>query len=256
MTVTDRLISEQQFHDRQAAGRAKHYACVRSELIFQDDDYLDHETWIRPAVQKLGNLHSKDILDFGCGHGMASTVFARNGANVTAFDLSPGYVKEAKARAEANGVNVEFCVADGERLPFADESFDTIWGCAILHHLDLVVAGRELQRVLKPGGVAVFCEPWGGNPILRFARNHLPYPGKHRTPDEEPLTPKMLESLRQVFPDLEVEPHQFFGMVGRVWRNRLLCRVLKSLDQMVFQFIPMTRSWCRYVVVELNKNSE
>jgi len=48
----------------------------------------------------------------------------------------------------------------------------------ILHHLDLTVAARELRRVLRPGGVAVFCEPWGGNPLLNFARRRLPYAGK------------------------------------------------------------------------------
>ena len=249
MTLIDRLTSERFFHDRQAAGRAKHFAAVRSELIFRDEDYLDHETWIRPAIARLGDLHGKSILDFGCGHGMASTVFARNGANVTAFDLSPGYVKEAKERAEANGVRVRFVVADGERLPFADESFDAIWGSAILHHLDLTVAGRELQRVLKPGGVAIFCEPWGGNPFLNFARKYLPYPGKHRTPDEQPLTRAMLTPLHSIFPKLIVEPHQFLGMIGRVWRNQRLANGLARVDHGLYRRMPSLGEWSRYVVV-------
>ena len=253
MIQTDRLISEQQFHDRQAASRAKHFATVRSDLVFHDDDYLDHETWIRPAVAKLGDLKGKQILDFGCGHGIASTVFARHGAIVTAFDLSPGYVREAKERAEANGVQVQFVVADGERLPFADESFVAIWGSAILHHLDLAVSGRELQRVLKPGGVAVFCEPWGGNPLLRFARSYLPYPGKHRTPDEEPLTPGMLAKLCNVFPELTVEPQQLLGMVGRVWRNRMLATGFAKVDLRLFQLMPRLGLLCRYVVVKMKK---
>ncbi len=249
--MTERLIAEQRFHDRQAAGRAKHFAIVRSELAFADSDYLDHETWIRPAMARLGPLIGKAILDFGCGHGMAATVLARAGANVTAFDLSPGYVNEARQRAEANGVRICFVVADGERLPFADQSFDAIWGSAVLHHLDLAVAGRELKRVLRPGGVAVFCEPWDGNPFLRFARRTLPYPGKHRTPDEQPLTPFMLSSLRETFPDLHVEPHQLLGMAGRMWRNRTFARCLTRIDGMVFRTIPFIGHWCRYVVVEM-----
>src|SRR5213076_2968969 len=127
------------------------------------------------------------LLDYGCGHGMASVVLARAGARVTAMDLSHGYLREAATRALANDVTLSLVQADGERLPFADGSFDRIWGNAVLHHLDLEQAGSELRRVLRPGGVAVFCEPWGGNPLLRFARRHLPYPAKERTPDEQPL---------------------------------------------------------------------
>ena len=58
--------------------------------------------------------------------------------------------------------------------PWAVFQTDAVWGNAILHHLDLAKAGRELRRVLAPGGVAVFCEPWGGNPLLAFARRALP----------------------------------------------------------------------------------
>src|SRR5262245_18779852 len=101
---------------------------------------------------------------------MAAVVMARRGAAVTAFDLSPEYVAEARRRAAANGVTVEAVQADAENLPFADASFDAVWGCAILHHLDLTRAGPELYRVVRPGGVSVFCEPWGENPLLNFAR--------------------------------------------------------------------------------------
>src|SRR5882757_7495314 len=105
-TGTDRLLAEQHFHDRQAADRADTFRAGRADLRFDDASYLDHETWIRPALAKLGDLRGKHVLDYGCGHGMAAVVLARAGAAVTAFDLSPGYVKEARERARANGVNI------------------------------------------------------------------------------------------------------------------------------------------------------
>jgi len=253
MPATDRLSTERDFHDAQAAGRAKHFHVHRAELRFADADYLDHETWVRPAVAKLGNLPGKAVLDFGCGHGMAAVVLARAGATVSAFDLSPGYVAEAKDRATANGVRIEFAVADGERLPYADGSFDAVWGCAILHHLNMPIAARELHRVLKPGGVAVFCEPWGGNPLLSVARRYLPYPGKHRTPDERPLTRRDLGPLRSVFPNLTVEGHQLFAMVCRVWRNRAVFGVTNAVDRGLFRAVPALRYWCRYAVIALQK---
>lgn len=250
MTGTDRRLAEQLFHDKQAADRA---ATFRGDtaLRFDTDGYLDHETWVRPAFEALGDLRGKRALDYGCGHGMAAVALARAGARVTAFDLSPGYVAEARARAAANGVAVECLTADGEHLPFADGTFDAVWGNAILHHLDLARAGAELRRVMKPGGVAVFCEPWGGNPVLGFARQALPYPGKDRTPDECPLTRRDLAPLRNVFPSMEVRGFQLLGMVRRVWKNRTALSLLDAADAALLRTLPPLKNWCRYVVIVL-----
>lgn len=254
MTGMDRHLAEQVFHDRQAAERAETFRAGRADLRFDDQAYLDHETWIRPAFAKLGDLRGKHVLDYGCGHGMAAVTLARAGATVTAFDLSPGYVAEAEERTAANGVGIQFVVADGEQLPFPDASFDAVWGNAILHHLDLAKAGAELRRVLTPGGVAVFCEPWGGNPLLEFARRRLPYPGKDRTVDERPLRARDLAPLRQHFPLLTLEGYQFCGMIRRVWKNRSLSTLCDGLDRRLMQWIPELKKWCRYVVLILPKS--
>ena len=245
-----RLLAEQEFHDRQAAGRAEAFRVGRAGPRFDDAAFLDHETWVRPAFARLGDLRGKRALDYGCGHGMAAVVLARAGADVSAFDLSPGYVAEARERLRANGVGGTVVAADGEALPFPDRSFDAVWGNAILHHLDLARAGRELARVMRPGGVAVFCEPWGGNPLLGFARRRLPYPGKARTPDEVPLTARDLDPLRAHFPAVEWEGFQLLGMVRRAWKGRGL-RLLDATDARVLRFVPALQNWCRYVVVTL-----
>ncbi len=253
MTATDRVASEREFHDRQAAERAECFRTGRADLAFPDEAFLNHETWIRPAFARLGDLKAKHALDYGCGHGMAAVVMARTGAAVTAFDLSPGYVGEAEERAAANGVRVECIVADGEELPFPDSAFDAVWGNAILHHLDLAKAGRELFRVMRPGGVAVFCEPWGGNPLLAFARRRLPYPGKDRTPDEQPLKRRDLRPLKEIFPVVEREGFQLFGMLRRVWRNPRVYRFCDSIDARLLRWIPAIQNWCRYAVITLRK---
>jgi SAM-dependent methyltransferase len=253
MPVADRLAAEQQLHDAQAAGRAGRVAHVAS-LRFRDADYLDHETWVRPAFDMLGDVRGRIVLDYGCGHGMAAVVLARRGAVVTGFDLSAGYVAEARRRAAANEVAAEFRQADAESLPFADGSFDAVWGCAILHHLDLGRAGAELRRVLRPGGVAVFCEPWGGNRLLEFARRHLPYPGKHRTPDERPLRADDLRPLRELFPDLRVRGFQFLGMARRLLRRESRTGgLIDRLDATLLRRLPLLENWSRYVVFQLRR---
>jgi SAM-dependent methyltransferase len=251
--ATERLASEQLFHDRQARGRAADFRAGRADLRFADADYLDHAPWVRPAFARLGPLAGRDALDFGCGHGMAAVVLARAGARATAFDLSGGYVREARERARANGVTVDVLQADGEQLPFPAGSFDAVWGSAILHHLDGDRAAAELHRVLRPGGVAVFCEPWAGNPALQAARRWLPYPGKHRTPDEQPLRRRDLRPLRRWFGSVGVQGFQLLGMVRRAWPSAPLGPWLDRCDGRLLRRWPALGNLCRYVVVTLRR---
>jgi len=255
MSTTDRLTAEQTFHDRQAHGRALSFSDSVA-LRFADDAYLNHETWIRPAIDRLGDVAGLPVLDYGCGHGMAAAVLARRGAHVTAFDLSPGYLAEARRRARANDVAIEFLQANAERLPFADGSFARVWGNAILHHLDPRIAARELHRILQPGGVAVFCEPWGENPLLAWARRRLPYPGKERTPDEQPLRLHHLRVLREVFPSLEVEGYQLLSMARRVLRPGRVVAGLEWCDDRLLRLAPSLSRFCRYVVLTLRRGEE
>jgi len=251
--MSNRLECERRHHDLQAAERAVAFRTGRAELRFEDAAYLDHETWIRPAFAKLGDLRDKCVLDYGCGHGMAAVVLARAGATVTAMDLSSGYVKEARERAVANAVDIACVTAAGESLPFDDASFDAVWGCAILHHLELGPAARELARVLKPGGTAVFCEPWAGNPLLQFARARLPYPGKDRTADEQPLRGRDLQPLREAFPSLQLQGFQLLGMVRRLWGNPAVVKRCDAIDRRLLRWRPRLGNLCRYVVLTLRK---
>jgi SAM-dependent methyltransferase len=247
----DRLRHEKDFHDQQAGARA----AARVRLAFADDEYLDHETWIRPAFEQLGDVRGLRVLDYGCGHGMAAVVLARAGARVTAFDLSAGYAAETRARAEANAAAIDVVQADGQRLPFGDQVFDRVWGCAVLHHLDMAWAAAELQRVLKPGGVAVFCEPWGGNVVLELARRRLPYPGKHRTPDERPLVPRQTEVLKEIFASVDIRGEQLLAMAHRLVPSRSLRRYLDKCDSVILDAMPALQHFCRYVILTLQKGN-
>src|SRR5438552_3226108 len=95
----NRLELERAFHNRQAAERARTFQADPARLRFENDSYLDHESWVRPALEQLGSVQGRHILDFGCGHGMMGVTLARLGAQVTGFDLSSGYIHEARARA-------------------------------------------------------------------------------------------------------------------------------------------------------------
>ncbi len=98
-------------------------------------------------------------LEIGAGTGYFSLHLLMSGVvgRATCTDISPGMVAALEQNAERLDLEVEALVADAERLPFEDDSFDLVVGHAVLHHLpDLTQAFAELFRVLKPGGTIVF----------------------------------------------------------------------------------------------------
>jgi len=98
-------------------------------------------------------------LEIGAGTGYFSLHLLMAGVvgRATCTDISPGMVAALEQNAERLDLEVDALVADAERLPFEDSSFDLVVGHAVLHHLpDLTQAFAEIFRVLKPGGTIVF----------------------------------------------------------------------------------------------------
>jgi SAM-dependent methyltransferase len=199
----------------------------------------------------LGDLDGREVLEYGCGLGELTIVLARSGARVTAFDLSPQSVEFARARAARDGVadRVRFVVAAGESLPFPDASFDLAVGKAVLHHLEPVAGARELARILRPGGRAAFSEPLGMNPLLVFARAHLPYPGKHERGADRPLTAADLDGWRAPFARVRMRPVQLLSMVERALGFGRAVPPLRTLDRMLLRRWPGLGRYCRYGIL-------
>jgi SAM-dependent methyltransferase len=98
-------------------------------------------------------------LEVGAGTGYFSLNLLREGVieDATCTDISPGMIEALRANAERLGVDVDARVAEAERLPFEDSTFDLVLGHAVLHHLpDLDAAFAEFHRVLRPGGWIAF----------------------------------------------------------------------------------------------------
>jgi SAM-dependent methyltransferase len=141
------------------------------------------------AFHLLGDIRERRVLDLGCGSGENSLLLALQGARLSAIDISADLLALARRRLAVNQApEAELLVASAHDLPFADASFDAVLGIAILHHLDLAIVAREVARVLKPGGRAVFKEPVRNSRALGMLRQLIPYRAPDVSPFERPLT--------------------------------------------------------------------
>jgi SAM-dependent methyltransferase len=93
------------------------------------------------------------VLDVAAGNGNASLAAARRFARVTSTDYVPELLEQGRRRAEADGLDIEFQVADAEDLPFADDSFDVVLSTfGVMFAPDQERTASELIRVVRPGG--------------------------------------------------------------------------------------------------------
>ena len=107
--------------------------------------------------QRLSTCRQPSALDIGCGGGLLSEEFARIGYQVTGIDPSVASIRVAVSHARQSGYEIAYIVAPGEALPFPDASFDLVYCCDVLEHVDdLEAVIAETARVLKPGGIYIY----------------------------------------------------------------------------------------------------
>lgn len=213
---------------------------------------------------RLGVSLNGRVLDCGCGVGDLSLALARQGATVVGTDISPTSINMAREHAKRLDLaeRAEFQVMRLESMGFEDGSFDLIVGKWILHHVDLDQAGPEINRVLKPGGRAVFLENNARNWILMAARKHLA--GRFGIPKksddlEHPLRPADIDRLRPVFPGGVQCVHSQFHFIRMfdkyIFRRKIkpLTRIFAAMDNMLFRLLPVLGRYSYRQIVILQK---
>jgi len=112
----------------------------------------------RVLTDQLGpDLPALRALDIGCGGGFLAEEFARLGLRVVGVDPSAVSIETARRHAAANGLDLDYRVGFGERLPVADDEFDLAYSCDVLEHVsDLDAVISETARALEPGGFFLF----------------------------------------------------------------------------------------------------
>jgi len=131
---------------------------ARHRAMWASGDYPSMvETFLLPLGPRLVEAceigPGMRVLDVAAGTGNAAIPAAASGATVIASDLTPELFDAGRARATAEGVELEWAEADAEDLPFEDASFDAVIssiGVMFAPHHE--AAAAELLRVCRPGG--------------------------------------------------------------------------------------------------------
>jgi SAM-dependent methyltransferase len=162
---------------------------------------LGHDVGPR-LLDRVGIEQGMDVLDVGSGTGGSVAIpAALRGARVVGSDLTPEHFEHARRRAGEAGVEVGWVEADAEQLPFEDESFDRV--LSTFGHMFAPrheVAGAELARVCRPGGIVGTCTwipDWFPGAMFKTVGSYMPpLPDFARSPilwGEEPHVREMLE---------------------------------------------------------------
>lgn len=122
------------------------------------------------------------VLDVATGSGNAAIAAARCGCAVTGVDYVPELLARARARAAAEGFEIDFTEGDAERLPYPDGAFDAVLSCVgVMFTPDQERAAAELLRVCRPGGT-VALDAWTPDGFIGRLLTLLPRPPGQPSP--------------------------------------------------------------------------
>ena len=244
----DLLASERAFFDREAS------ELTEEELLVPTPRDVERFRNAKPSWRNMAKdalfarimpLGGKRVLDYGSGQGENACLLASCGAHVTAFDLSPISIEQARKRAKLHDLqgHIQFDVRTAGSTGYPDASFDVVAAFAILHHLHtmLPTVYEEIHRVLRPGGTAAFIEPVANSRLLALLRRLTPVPC-YATPDERQLTYGDFASMRPLFRDIRMVHFDGLARLRRLtgqrgikpllWADYWMQRVLPPLKRL------------------------
>lgn len=180
-----------------------------AEEVWNWDTPAGKIRWRRRVSLLTSHLTSSmHILEVGCGTGLLTKELKISNASIKSIDISPDLLNIAQKRINAK--NVIFSLDNASDLNFKNETFDSVVGSSVLHHLNIEKALSEFYRVLKPNGTLYFTEPNMLNPIIAIQKN-IPFIKKLMgdTPDETAFIKWEIKSLLKKYKYKKIEVNAF-----------------------------------------------
>jgi ubiquinone/menaquinone biosynthesis C-methylase UbiE len=153
------------------------------------------------VVDRAGIKPDMKVLDVACGTGNAARPAARAGARVTAVDLVPKFLEEGKAKAKAEGLDIDWREGDAENLAFEQGEFDRV--LSTFGHMFAPRHQRtaeEMARVCRRGGGAIVTATWvpdgSVGEIFQLSASYMPPLPDYASP---PIWWGREEHVRQLF---------------------------------------------------------
>jgi SAM-dependent methyltransferase len=251
----DRVKREAELYDSQQLQRDRFDAA----LAYLNDGIgrVRRNDAIRVAMQEAVG---KQVLEIGSQSW--EWCLARYGyrpERLTCINISQAELDIGRSQAAKLGFACDFCEMDAHQLEFADCSLDLVFGVAILHHLELARALREIHRVLRDGGKILFVEPMRHNPVARLIRWLTPHA---RTPDELPLGRPELGLIERNF-ESDNYYSELFTVFGAIIARPIfgdpinpLTRFCDIADERLVRIVPAAGAYYRSVVIRATKKAE
>ncbi|HMG52777.1 MAG TPA: class I SAM-dependent methyltransferase [Kofleriaceae bacterium] len=249
---------------------------LRDEADFANEDYTPHADnlainpemfrryhtpselwdWRQLAALLMGDVTGKDLLDMACGMGEESVYFAKLGAQVTAIDISEVGIASLKQRAAFHRLDITALEMRVDPTAFPDSSFDRIHGLGILHHVGIEAGLREVDRLLRPGGLGVFLEPIGNSTTVEAAKTflmkHARFLGDfdHVTDHEHNLTWREVDAATQRFADVRIYPfHLLYRLKRFLPQSRRSIDAVRRFDSGLLALLPRLRHFAGGAVI-------
>lgn len=124
--------------------------------------------------RNLADASDARVLDIGCGVGVYHDLVSPAVGNLDGVDVSAACVE----RAASAHPDVNYCVYEGETLPYEDASFDAAFTICVMHHVPTAQweqFSAEMARILRPGGIGVVFEHNPRNPLTLKVVDRCPF---------------------------------------------------------------------------------
>ncbi len=188
---------------QQAAWSSGNYAIVGTTLQIVGEE----------LCEALDIRSGQKVLDVAAGNGNFSLAAARRWCDVVSTDYVPALLDRGRARATAEGADIDFREADAEALPFDNSHFDVVGSTfGVMFTPNQERAAAELLRVCKPGGkigLANWTPDGFIGQLFKTMGKHLPPPTGVKSPALWGTVPRLSELFASQAASIKAEPRTY-----------------------------------------------